>query len=441
MSYLDEHGLARYDGLIKNWVTFKSGTVDGIDPLLNWQKTATAGAVTFYPLPAAPIDPIVNFLFTETGPAEGTKSPDNPSTITGVSEVKVTRCGANLFKYPYYRNTDGQNSAGTLKWEPKTDGTVRLIINNVAANSFYYMYQFTSNTVNSDGYFSLQTGKYRVSLKLISGTLPSSAGLYMSHYSGFFGETATIVNTVCDSEEEFTVSDYSQKHLFIFKITPGFSADVVVRPVLTLLSDADDAIEQYEGTDYTIDLGGTYYGGSVDLSAGTMTVTHVECVANGTNIYAQSSVGTIGNDYRHAIDVSIFGFPVPIIGDYQTSSSTHFSCNDSLFGIFGTFSQASRYLIIPDRSGLYSTNQSFNDWLKAQNVSGTPVKFVYTVANPFTVFLTPAQIYSLSQPDPYTPRTNTVYSDQVSVQVGYPKSPQATQNELTSAIVSLGGNV
>lgn len=61
--------------------------------------------------------------------------------------------------------------------------------------------------------------------------------------------------------------------------------------------------------------------------------------------------------------------------------------------------------------------------------------------NPFTIQLTPTQIYSLSQPDPYTPRINTVYSDQQSVQVGYPKSPQATAAELTNAIISLGGNV
>ena len=66
---------------------------------------------------------------------------------------------------------------------------------------------------------------------------------------------------------------------------------------------------------------------------------------------------------------------------------------------------------------------------------------VFRLATPYTVSLTPTQIYSLSQPDPYNPRVNTVYSDQVSVEVGYPKSPQATASELTNAIISLGSNL
>jgi hypothetical protein len=68
-------------------------------------------------------------------------------------------------------------------------------------------------------------------------------------------------------------------------------------------------------------------------------------------------------------------------------------------------------------------------------------KIVYNLATPETVSLTPTQLYSLSQLDPYTPRINTVYSDQQSVQVGYPKSPLATATELTNAIISLGGEI
>ena len=68
-------------------------------------------------------------------------------------------------------------------------------------------------------------------------------------------------------------------------------------------------------------------------------------------------------------------------------------------------------------------------------------QIVYNLATPEIVSLSPFQIYSLSQPDLYTPCVNTVYSNQVSVQVGYPKSPLATSTELTNAIISLGGNI
>lgn len=241
MGYLNESGLARYDGLIKNWTTFKSGTVDGVDPLLNWQKTETAASVTCYPLPAAPIDPVVTFAFTETGPAEGTKGPDNPSTITGVSSITVTRC----------------------------------------------------ETVGVDS------------------------------------------------------------------------------------------------TNYTIDLGGTCYGGSVNLSLGMMTVTHIMVEPD-------------------SLSYDISAHPANAVS----------------FQYADTFGRT----VTTDGTTLTITGEAGG-------------QIVYNLATPETVSLTPTQIYSLSQVDKYTPRINTVYSDQQSVQVGYPKSPLATSTELTNAIISLGGNV
>lgn len=242
MGYLNENGLARYDSLIKNWVTFKSGTVDGIDPLLNWQKTETAASVTCYPLPAAPLEPTVTFQFTETPPADGQpKSPTNPSTITGVSSITVTRC-----------------------------------------------------------------------------------------------ETAGV-----------------------------------------------------DETQYTVDLGGTFYGGSVDVSAGTMTVTHVMVEPN-------------------SLSYDISAHPA----------------NAASFQYADTFGRT----VTTDGNTLTITGE-------------TGGQIVYNLATPETVSLTPTQTYSLSQTDPYTPRLNTVYSDQTSVQVGYPKSPLATASELINAIISLGGNV
>lgn len=240
MGYLNEDGLARYDGLIKQWVTFKSGTVDGIDPLLNWQKTSTAASATCYPLPAAPIDPTVNFLFTETSPV-GEKSPTNPSTITGVSSITVTRC-----------------------------------------------------------------------------------------------ETAGV-----------------------------------------------------DSTDYTVALGDTYYGGRLDLASGTLTLTHVMVEPD-------------------SLSYDISAHPA----------------NAGSFQYADTFGRT----VTTDGNTLTITGE-------------TGGQIVYNIATPEAVSLSPLQIYSLSQFDPYTPRINTVYSDQVSVQVGYPKSPLATATELTNAIISLGGNV
>lgn len=242
MGYLDESGLARYDGLIKSWTTYDSGTVTGLASLLNWQKTADAASVTCYPVPVSPLEPVVSFLFTETPPLDGNpKSPTNPSTITGVSSITVTRC-----------------------------------------------------------------------------------------------ETAGV-----------------------------------------------------DETDYTASFGGTYYGGTLDLATGVLTVTHVMVEPDSLS-YDISA---------HPADTGDFQYTDTLGRTVTTDGST---------------------LTISDTTG---------------------GQIVYNLATPETVQLTATQIYSLSQVDEYTPRLNTVYSDQQSVQVGYAKSPIQTELELTNAIISLGGNV
>lgn len=415
MGYLDENGLARYDGLIKNWVTFKSGTVDGVDPLLNWQKTATAGAVTCYPLPAAPIDPVVNFAFTETGPAEGTKAPDNPSTITGVSSVKVTRCGKNIIKFPYVDTTRTENG---ITWTVNDDGSIT-VSGTADGSSYFYLY------------FANQ-GQLKVGQTYTLSGCP--AGGSSSGYRLRFG-TDTSYNDTGNGVTFVASSSLAMLNLNI--VVPSgtvISTPIVFKPQLELGSTAT-SFEPYEGSDYTIDLGGTYYGGSVDLSAGTMTVTRYGMVLDGTEAWYNFKESATAGIYR----MQLTGLPEPQLNQSTHCIFTHYVYNgsDSAVGPHAVV-YVGGALVLWDT---YTTIDAFKAFLAEQYANGTPVKATYLLLNPYTVQLTPTQIYSLSQPDPYTPRVNTVYSDQVSVQVGYPKSPLATSTELTNAIISLGGNL
>lgn len=91
MPYLDEAGLAYYDPKIKEWIA--SQPVKTIpSSLYPWTLTEKAGAVTCWPVGETPLLSTVDFMFTEIGPASGDKGPDNPSIITGVSSITVTRC-------------------------------------------------------------------------------------------------------------------------------------------------------------------------------------------------------------------------------------------------------------------------------------------------------------------------------------------------------------
>lgn len=418
MSYLDEYGLARYDGLLRNWVTFKSGTVDGIDPLLNWQKTETAGAVTCYPLPAAPLDPVINFSFTETGPAEGTKAPDNPSTITGVTQAKVTRSGKNLLKL----KSVGTETSNGLTLVRNEDGTC-VLSGTATANTFFYINTAPWAQTKAGATYTLSgcpaggsVSSYRLAgIATVSGT---------TYYLIDYGSTFT-----------FSRNFDAKWQLYIYVVSgTAITTPITFKPQLELGSAAT-AFEPYSGTDYTIDFGGTFYGGNVDLSAGTMTVTQsFLTLDSATGWSAASTSYTYKTIQPAAVPITNQNMSLFKCSHFDLSTET----STANMPVNSFIARADRFVIIKT-DGL--SLEDFKSWLDAQKLAGTPVVVTYPIAIPFTVFLTPTQIYSLSQPDPYTPRINTVYSDQVSVQVGYPKSPQATATELTNAIMSLGSNL
>ena len=264
---------------------------------LNWQKSEKAASVAIYPVPETVLEPVVTFAFTETDPAEGEKGPDNPSTITGVSSITVTRC----------------------------------------------------ETVGVDS------------------------------------------------------------------------------------------------TDYAIDLGNTYYGGSIDLATGVMTVTWAGKVLTDSDANRIALFGTAGVDSRMVYNITQHGLPIPKNGSSYSvcSHSNHYATSNT--GVWGDYyvnyaTNNVGYFVMQDKNNVIGTTaQAYSNWIASQYNNGTPVTFSYAVADPFTVQLSPTQIYSLSQPDPYIPRINTVYTDASAVQVGYAKSPIRSEYELTQAILATEG--
>jgi len=432
MGYLNESGLARYDGLIKNWVTMKSGTVDGVDALLNWQKTSTAGAVTCYPLPAAPIDPVVNFLFTETGPTSGEKSPSNPSTITGVTQAKVTRCGKNLIRRPYLSEGSGVATIRGVTFA--TDENTGVVTVNGTASGGDATFWVVGNTA----FMRLEKNKTYFLSGCPSGGSADTYLLTFTRYNldGSYG--ASLLNDIGSGSSASYTEDW--KPIISIRVKDGTTvSNLVFRPQLELGTTAT-AFEPYEGTDYTVNLGDTYYGGSLDVSTGVMTVTWWANIFNGTENWQKGGNST---DTINEFILTTSGVVLPMSStlNSETRCCSHFPFSSSMSpNAFFTWGGTPRIIVYRPVSENADVT-AFKTWLAAQYANGTPVVVGYKLATSFTVQLTPTQIYSLSQSDPYIPRLNTVYSDQVSVQVGYPKSPLATSTELSNAIISLGGNI
>ena len=434
---ITDPNLERYDSRLKEWCDkkfFEKGSYG------KYQTTEESGAVAFYPAPNTLLEGKVKFSFKEIMPVSGDKGPDNPSTITGVTQVKVTKCRKNLL--PSYSDS----SRGI--WTANSDGSVTAVATNNPSQTWF-------NLVTLPDGFVLHPGTYT-----ISGCTGGSSSTYCFNFNTKKAD-GTITYRLCSTQPvTFTLTEKETVAATLY-VAAGVTLNYTFHPQLEFAGTASN-YEQAVSTDYTIDLGGTYYGGEIDLATGVMTVTHV-----GTSVSSmgRNSIGLADSWYEHGSGTHIFvfyfnwaGLPNGVASstpDLTNWVCTHFRHLGALIAAglpnINFFTKASSgiafYIDIEesklDLSGAVDpanpTNAELYDAVFAL-ASQEGWFVVYPVAEPYTVQLTPTQILSLFQPDKYTPRLNTVYTDADSIQISYLKSPIRDEYEKTQVILSLGGN-
>ena len=430
MSYLDESRLSTYDSSLKEWISSQeSKTITS--SIYPWTKTAKASTVSCYPVGGTELKPVVDFLFTETPPASGDKSPSNPSSITGVESVKIWRCGDNIL--PGNRKDNYAGETGTFSTD--ADGYVSY---SAMSDGRAFVYSLCNAQVY------LHAGQ-----QYVLHTEVKTAATSMNRTMKILDEDNTSVLAVSpgvsDNSHTFT-PPHDGMYGVIYKIYDG-----IYRFSLYLGSTAA-SFEPYSSADYTLPLGSTYYGGNIDLATGVMTVTWGSLTFTSVNNF-QGDNGTCVK-FAHVSTTRIDTH-------YTGSYSDFFAC--SMFPVLsfspqnvefcraigsgGSGSQSAVFSILKTRldvSGAVDPSSPTNaEWLAAINawLAEHPVTYYFKLYYPYTVQLTPTEILSLPQTDKYTPRLNTVYTDASSVQVGYVKSPIREEYELTQAIVAQGGNV
>lgn len=193
--------------------------------------------------------------------------------------------------------------------------------------------------------------------------------------------------------------------------------------------------EGVDDTPYSIDLGGTYYGGTVNFATGVLEVTHGRYVFDGTeNITSFTALENVG---RAALPC---GGIEALSGGEQACSHLPYAyawSSDSIHAYVNiNAGQSGAILFAP-----YFTEEAMKSWLASEYANGTPVTIVWTLRQSFSVQLSPVLVRSLPALSHYVPRQNTIYTPHESVQVGYAKSASKTSEDLRNAIVALGGNV
>lgn len=354
----------------KPWTSKK--TVDALCMPLE----ATGNPVQVYPIEGYPLGVKVSWEPTQAG--SGDPSPDNIRPITGQDAVRVTRCGKNLVDLPH--NVKVSTLANQYK---------AFYVNVSGLRDVLLEWKFTGTAANTA---SCITVRYNDGSKEVL--------VYWGTNIGSIKITKTV--------RTIGIEDWT-----------GVNGDMILDYLQIELGSTATPYEPYTGSTTDIALPETVYGGTLDVETGVVTVDRGITIADGTTNKFNSGV-TWGLPWRTSPG---------IIGVYWTDTwiiSSHFKGN--------LFSSNETYEFIftsPEKmSGMFATVDELNAYLVEQNAAGTPVTFVYKLANPYTIQLTPQQIAALSG-------VNTLCTDAGTLTVTGREDPRHTIVTLTDRIAAL----
>ncbi len=274
----------------------------------------------------------------------GVPSPDNIRPIIGVSKCNVVRCGVNNFNEAWsagYINASGTfvptGAYSTTDYIPVKKGKT------------YYV---KATVINAD---RANVAYYDASKTFIK--LTSSAMAYNTQFT---------INEDCSYIRIILINTNTSRENFSFNYPSTATA-----------------YEAYNGNTYTIQLGDTYYGGSLDVTTGVLTINK-----------ALVDLGTL--DYDYYVYSGVNGFyitnPFSSAKSQSTCQSSQYvyQPSDSTFNNDGVDCEITinyaKYIKIKDAR--------YNDATQFKTAMNG-VQLVYELATPITVQLTAKQVEQL----------------------------------------------
>lgn len=247
----------------------------------NFTGYASGAVTSFTGLREAPVK--IRSYISPIQSGSGTPSPDNIRPISGVSECNVVRCGENILK------TNGltfanPSSTATANTTPRT-WTRESYCAGISHNNYYNIAPIDGYSVNDNEIVvKSKNAAYGVNIPItlargISGKITLNANVTGGNINvGFYKEDGTFISSNESSILPRTVSiplDTFWAVLgFVPTISQNPSVEISFTDIMIELSDTSSSYEAYTGNTYTIQLGDTYYGGSLDVTNGVLTVTH-----------------------------------------------------------------------------------------------------------------------------------------------------------------------
>lgn len=326
----------------------------------------------------------------------GTPSPDNIRAISGWSSAKVTRAGKNILPFDL-ATIKALNTSGT--WNGNT-----------------YSRYGVSVTVNLDGTYHVVTssspsdtlilvlGDYKRNGCILSGC-PSGGSDSKYKVQAFYSGAQ-----LNDYGEGVAITDDNIRSYRIVVYAGAGIIDETFEPMIRLASDTDDTYEPYIGNEYTIDLGGTIYGGTLDVTSGVLTVDKAYIEFDGS---VDENWWT--NNHRFATSFSPTSVDIPsaitcLCNLYEARTVSELWTNRETTGYLGITAQSGNCFIVDNAH--YSNYDSEDLSAFKTFLASNPLQLVYELATPQTIQLTPTQIRMLAG-------VNTVYANTGDTQVEY----------------------
>lgn len=310
----------------------------------------------------------------------GTPSPTNIRPISGYSSVMVNRTGKNLI--------DTTNAISGLCGYRAGDN-----INTVVASTRY------SHSVPiraKDGlvvsYSSTDTNKFQA----LFYEVYDSAGNWVQQVNLTNATSTTQTRTVPANTYEWI--------RFVYGAVSGSEVGTnITGQVQVEIGSTASAYEPYQGNTYTIDLNGTRYGGTLDVTNGVLTVDRGYTELSEDWYWVKSS-SYAGGYYASCVNVDGMKANTPFISSHAKTATR---IADYLFGTCYC-DYSINFRIMSETSTL----QDWKDYIVAQRNNGTPINICYELATPQTISLTAQQIELLQG-------TNNVWADSGDVSVQY----------------------
>lgn len=259
--------------------------------------------------------------------------------------------------------------------------------------------------------FDLKAGTYTFSA--VPNIEGDSIVLFGYHADGTRMEIARLL---ANTARRSVVSTISKNVVSLFFVSN--KAGTISNIQLELGSTAT-AYKTYQGDTYTIPLGQTVYGGTVDAVQGVLTVDRA-LVDLGTLTW--NKINTTGSHWRFWAYLNDMAYD----GEMLSSQYKHITASQSYLGEIGIASQASgsSYLAMV-------TDERFSDAATFKSaMSG--VQLVYELATPITISLTPIEVAVL------TGQTNNIWADSGNVSVEYAADLKTyIDNKIAAAVAAL----